>query len=300
MNEEELPQTEAAPRLGTGARVGIGVGIVALLGASIALAYDGGDAQWSDEAPAPVAAPQPAPRPVAAAPAETAPANDVRGVIQSKLEAVISSRVTARITAMPYRVGQSFGKGALLASFDCSQNRAQLRAANAATAAYRKTYDMNVELDAFKAIGTNEVEIAKANLDKAAAEATAISSTLTDCAVHAPFSGRIVEEIAHQHEVAASGQPLMKIQNSADLEVQLIVPSRWLTWLKAGTPFTFKVDETGATLSGRVARLGAAVDPVSKTLRVIGSIGRTGGTVLPGMSGSADFPGAAGANGQQG
>jgi membrane fusion protein, multidrug efflux system len=283
----------------------------ALIAASAgAWAYTSGDVQWS-------VAPQPAA--VAAKPAEAAkpalavvgaalpgaapaaatvdPSSIIRGVIQSQSEAVIASRMTAGIIAMPYKTGQKFPKGALLASFDCSTIRAQLSAAQAATAAYKKSYDTNVELDAFKAVGRNEVGISKANLGKATAEANAVASQLTGCAVYAPFSGIVVEQIAHAHEVAATGQPLMKIQDAGNLEVQIIVPSNWLTWLKPGAKFEFKVDETGTVLKGSIARLGASVDPVSKTIRVIGQLWGAGGIVLPGMSGSAAFE-QAGGNGK--
>ncbi|MGH6617629.1 efflux RND transporter periplasmic adaptor subunit [Sphingomonas sp.] len=289
MDEQHDP--EMPPRPSHRGKIGLGILALVVVGISVAMASGGRDTLWSDEGGGP---PPTAVKPVAAVAAKPAakPAQaegDIRGVIQSQSEAVISSRVTARITAMPFKSGERFTHGAMLARFDCAQTRAQLTAANAATSAYRKTYETNAELDAYQAVGKNEVEIAKANVDKASAEANAISAQLVDCAIFAPFSGMVVEQIAHPHEVAASGQPLMKIQNSTALEVQLIVPSRWLTWLKPGTPFTFKVDETGSELTARVTRLGAAVDPVSKTLRVVGSIQTTSGVVLPGMSGSARF-----------
>ena len=97
-----------------------------------------------------------------------------------------------------------------------------------------------------------------------------------------------MERTAHAHDVAAAGQPLMKIQGTGDLKVELIMPSNWLTWVKPGTPFDFAIDETGGSVTGRIARLGAAIDPVSKTMRVTGSIA-VQGTVLPGMSGTAHF-----------
>lgn len=278
------------------------LGTLAVAGGLFAWSSGNSETRWSADAALPVAQP-PAARGAAVIKPAAAPAaavESIRGVIQSRSEAVISSRITARVTSMPYRSGESFGRGDLLASFDCSQTHAQLNAANAATQAYRKTYDTNVELDAYKAVGTNEVEISKANFHKADAEAKAISSQLSDCAVYAPFSGRVVEQMAHAHEVSASGQPMMKIQDSNDLEVQILVPSNWLTWLKPGTPFQFKVDETGDVLSARVRRLGAAVDPVSKTLRVIAGVNRKGQTVLPGMSGSASFDPAIVNNDEQG
>jgi membrane fusion protein, multidrug efflux system len=265
-----------------------GAALVMVAGA--AYAFSGNDKQWSEaEAPV-VAAVADAPK-VAAAPAAVDPSQIIRGVIASQSEATIASRMTAGIISMPYKVGQKFGRGALLASFDCSTLRAQYAAANAATMAYKKTYDTNVELDMYQAVGKNEVGVSKANLGKAAAEASAVASQLGDCAVYAPFSGVVVEQIAHANEVAATGQPLMKIQDASNLEVQIIVPSKWLVWMKPGAKFNFKVDETGQTVSGQIARLGASVDPVSKTIRVVGHLSGAGATILPGMSGSANFEG---------
>jgi membrane fusion protein (multidrug efflux system) len=283
--------------LGRGTKIGA---IVAAGGvcAAIAVAMLPRQVSWSDASAAPMAA---APLlavdmaalsdtrvSLAGSPVVPGAIVDAHGVVKSGEEAVIASRMTALITQLPYEAGQSFGRGALLASFDCSQMKAQLSAANAASAAYRKTYHTNVELDQYKAIGTNEVAVSKANLGKAAAEAQAIQAGIGQCTITAPFAGTVVERIAHPHDVAASGQPLMKIQGAGDLEVELIIPASWLTWVKPGTAFTFALDETGGSVTGKIARLGAAVDPVSKTMRVTGSI-VVQGTVLPGMSGTAHF-----------
>ena len=264
-----------------------GLATVAIVAAVYVFASGSDEGEWG-EAGEPVAQqPSPAPTPVASEAVETP--LEARGVIQATNEATIASRITARIVSMPYRVGSRFGSGAVLARFDCSQTTAQLRAAEAASNAYAKTYETNVELDQYEAIGTNEVAVSRANLDKAQAEAAAIRASLTDCSVRAPFSGTVVEEIAHQGEVAASGQPMMKIQSGGALEAEVIVPSSWLTWLKPGARFAFVIDETGEEVLGTIKRLGASVDPVSKTIRVTGDITRGDGLVLPGMSGTATF-----------
>jgi membrane fusion protein, multidrug efflux system len=276
-------------------KVYLGLAAIGIASVTGAWAMSNGQTNWS-EAPQAIkqVSPEvdaPAQAAAVAAVAAAPQALDVaRGVLTSANEGVIASRMTAGITSMPYKAGQSFGRGALLASFDCSVQRAQLSAANAATAAYKKSYDTNVELDAYQAVGKNEVGVSRANLGKAQAEANAVSAQLTQCAIYAPFAGKVVEQMAHNHDVAASGQPLLKIQGAGAPEVQLIVPSNWLTWLKPGEEFSFKIDETGQTVTGKVVRLGAAVDPVSKTIRITGSVqAEPGMTILPGMSGAATF-----------
>jgi RND family efflux transporter MFP subunit len=233
-----------------------------------------------DAAPVPAVSVRPAPRPVE---------QTIRGVINASSESTVASRMTARIIAMPFAEGQAFGAGAVLVQFDCASTTAQLRAAEAALAAYRKTYETQVELDAYEATGKNEVAVSRANLGKADAEVKAIAAQMSDCAVRAPFAGKVVEQTARRNDIAASGQPLLKIQSGGAGEIEMIVPSRWLTWIGPGAQFAFTIDETGKAVRGRVQRLGAAVDPVSKTIKVTGVITKQDGLILAGMSGSAIF-----------
>jgi membrane fusion protein, multidrug efflux system len=266
----------------------LGLGVASAATAGVVLGNSRDDRQWAE--PEVVATPAAtAAAPPILAPAPVVASDIVRGVINPVNESTIASKMTARIVAMPYLEGQAFPAGALLARFDCAQISAELRAAEAATAAYRKSYETNVELDQFEAVGKNELAVSKANLGKAQAEAAAVSTQLTDCEVRAPFAGKVVEQIAHAREVAASGQPLLKIQSGHDVEMELIVPSNWLTWLRPGAGFAFKIDETGNSIRGKVKRFGASVDPVSKTIRVIGIVSERNGLVLPGMSGTATF-----------
>ncbi len=283
-------ETEAGTSFWKWGLLGLCVASAGVAGAVIGRGQS--DSLWPEDKQVAAPAPQqPAPQIQMAAMPDPAidPASLVRGVINPSSESTIASKMTARIIAMPYAEGQSFPAGALLAKFDCSQINAELNAAQAATSAYKKTYDTNVELDQYEAIGKNEVAVSKANLGKANAEAAAVASQLSDCEVHAPFAGKVVEQIAHAREIAASGQPLLKIQSGRDVELELIVPSKWLTWLKPGAAFTFKIDETGNDIRGRVKRFGASVDPVSKTIRVTGTVTGRSGLVLSGMSGTATF-----------
>lgn len=288
MDNQDAATQESGPtnlrKWGLVALAAVGAGALGLW-----LGGQGAEERWPDETERAAAT---TPSDVSAKPDEVAAPVDeelVRGVINASSESTVASKMTARILAMPYGEGQSFPAGALLARFDCSQITAELNAAKAAAAAYRKTYDTNVELDQYEAVGKNEVAVSKANLGKAEAEANAVAAQLSDCEVRAPFAGKVVEQIAHAREVAASGQPLLKIQSGRDVELELIVPSKWLTWLQPGAEFSFKIDETGNVIRGKVKRFGASVDPVSKTIRVTGVVTERSGLVLAGMSGTATF-----------
>ncbi len=213
----------------------------------------------------------------------------VRGVVKAKDEVLFSSKIAGRISLMPYKEGQRFQKGAVLVAFDCARLRAEVNAAWAANRASQQIHKQSLALDAYQAIGKTDVQVAQAKAEQTGAEAIALEAQIRDCTIIAPFSGIVVENLSHLHENAAAGRELTKVLNDADIEVHMIAPSGWLNWLRVGSIFHFRVDETGNTHEGHVVRLGAVVDPVSQTVRVVGVLTGKRDSILPGMSGSGNF-----------
>jgi RND family efflux transporter MFP subunit len=218
--------------------------------------------------------------------------NQARAVVRAVREATLSSRLAARITQMPVREGQAFTEGALLVAFDCERQLAEAKAAAAAVQVQTKTVETNRELDRFESIGKNDLLISISQLDKVTAEAEALNAAIKDCKIAAPFNGRVVQHLARAHEAVSPSQPLLKILDPDDLEVDILVPSSWLQRIKPGTPLLLTIDETGGRWRAHVDRIPPSVDPVSRTVRVVGKLpraSRTDTNPLPGMSGYAVF-----------
>ncbi|HUS96398.1 MAG TPA: HlyD family secretion protein, partial [Hyphomicrobiaceae bacterium] len=141
------------------------------------------------------------------------------------------------------------------------------------------------------AVGRFDVEISRARYDKAAAEAAALRAKLKQCFLIAPYDGRVADLLVEAHEIPTNGKPLIKIIEDTAFEIELIVPSRWLRTITIGVSFEFYIDELGETVDGKITRLGAAVDPVSQTVKLIGVLDRKPNRAIAGMSGSAVFKG---------
>lgn len=213
-----------------------------------------------------------------------------RGVVRAVREATLSSAMVAQITEMNFSEGAAFKKGDLLVAFNCDRAQADLRAAQAGLQVEQKTVETNQELENFNSVGKFDVLIAQSKRNKAKAEVDALNAQIKQCKIYAPFNGRVIERMKHVHESVAVSEALLRIVDTSALELDLIVPSKWLQWLKPGSPFSFSVDETGKTSDAVVDRLLPEVDPVSKTLKLIGRFKSSdNGQTIPGMSGSASF-----------
>jgi RND family efflux transporter MFP subunit len=213
----------------------------------------------------------------------------VRGIVRPVQQAAIATDLAARVAKIGFREAEAFVKGDVLVKFDCERLDAEHAAADAVWREMKLSLESNVYLDKRGAVGKIDVEVSRARADKAGSEARALAARIKQCTVVAPFDGRVVELTINEHEIPASGKPFISIVAEAAFEIDLIVPSQWMKSLSIDTPFTFTVDETGRAYDAKVLRLGAAVDPVSQTVKVIARFADRADRVVAGMSGSAVF-----------
>lgn len=213
----------------------------------------------------------------------------VRGVIRALDLAALSTDLQARVLTIGFREGQSFNKGDLLISFDCERYRAEAQSSEAVAREMQLTLDSNKQLEKFSAVGKHDVEISRTRVDKADAEARSLKSRLQYCDIYAPYDGRVAELTINQFEQPQPNKPFLTIVGNSRLEIEIIVPSHWLNWVKPGAALTFQVDETQGSYDAKVMRIGATVDAVSQMVKVIAAFDAPVADVLPGMSGAAQF-----------
>jgi len=219
-----------------------------------------------------------------------APATVVRALLVPATESVISSQLSVQIVKIAVEEGQRFKKGTLLVKYECAENRAEAQKARAELDAASKTQLSNERLLQYKAINRLEVEISKANVNRAKAQLNLMNARVRHCSIIAPYAGRVGKLDANLYDTVTVGQPVIEILDDSRLKMELYVPSYWLSWIKKDQEFSVKIDETGKTYPAQVQGLGSRVDPVSQTIAVYAEIAGKHPELLAGMSGVATFP----------
>lgn len=215
----------------------------------------------------------------------------VRGQLQAVGRATVAAPMTGRIAAFSIQVGETIAEGEALVRFDCDLVSADRRVAAARLAAAEATLKVNERLNELRNISGLELEMSRADVEIARAEVRKIDVMLGDCLLRAPFAGAVVEKIAQAHEHVEIGTPLLRLIDPDRMEVVMVVPSAWLARIGPGATFTMMLDETGQTVSAAIARVVPEVDPVSQTVRVIGTLSDPPAGVIAGMSGDVTFAG---------
>jgi membrane fusion protein, multidrug efflux system len=222
--------------------------------------------------------------------ASTAPPVGVQ--VTARSTATIAAPMAGQLTEFPAADGDAVKEGQILAKFNCAQ---QAAAAGRSKAELNKRQDMLSTQTSLKAlnaysksdyvIAQNDVEVAKADLD--------VAQTVVDnCTIRAPFSGRVSSAPVRNFQFVQAGAPLLDIVDDRDLELEFIVPSIWLAWLKVSAVAHVQVSETQQSYDAQVTRISGKVDAASQTIKIYGHIDGDTSSLLPGMSGTAHFVGA--------
>jgi RND family efflux transporter MFP subunit len=212
---------------------------------------------------------------------------EIRAQLTPRQYTTLSSEIAGRIDRINTKLGEHFKKGDNLISFDCAVQRAQLAHTQAVAVQAEKTYGINQRLLTLKSIGQLELDVSAAEVQKSKADLAGATAVASKCEVDAPFNGITVEQKAREFQYASPGQPLLDILDDRSLEVELIAPPRWLSWLQPGYPFALHVDETGNSYPAKITRIGGRVDPVSQSIKVVGEITSDAPELIAGMSGRA-------------
>lgn len=212
-------------------------------------------------------------------------AQELRAQLSPRDYTTLAAEIGAKVERIPIREGERFKKGQILVSFDCSIQRAQMAEAKAALTATEKTVAVNARLLELQTIGKLESDVALAERDKARAKLDASAAVLGKCQVAAPFGGRVAEQKVRAQQFVQPGQALLDIIDDSELELDFVVPSKWLVWLKPGHAFKVEIDETARSYPVKLVRVGARIDPVSQSVRVTGTIGGSFPELAAGMSG---------------
>jgi RND family efflux transporter MFP subunit len=227
---------------------------------------------------------------VSAPVAAVAPAQPpVRVLLVPARETTVVSQMVGRVETMVGELGASFREGEPLVEFECGEQHARLKIAQAEHDAARQQHETKLRLHGLDAAGEAEVQLAATAVARASAQIELATQQRTLCRIEAPFDGRVVKLHVRAYQGVAVGQPLIDIVSSGPLKLRINAPSRWVSWLKPGSSFRVQIDETGRTYPATVTALNARVDAVSQSIEIEGTVRGQHPDLLAGMSGNALF-----------
>lgn len=227
--------------------------------------------------------------PAASAPESFVPGADIRVQLMPQDQARLLSRMAGTVAEVRVRDGQAVKRGDVLVRFDCAE-----RDQRAAQARARKLKQDSLAVSAKRLLDLGSgsvIDVRVRDAEKAEADASydQMKTEAAYCLVSAPFDGRVAELNVRAFQTMRENDFVADVIQDETLEAEMIVPSRWLSWLKPGLPFVISIDETGGRYQAVISHMGGRVDPVSQSVKMYAKVEDRAPELLAGMSGTAEL-----------
>lgn len=205
--------------------------------------------------------------------------------------ATLAAEVPGVVEALTVELGDPVRSGQILARIDTRALQQQLAEAAALFRQAQDRFERAERLFEKRSITREQQIDAVAARDVAEARLASARLALEKSEVKAPWSGRVASRLVEVGEYAAPGQALIELVAVDRLKVRAPAPAADVPYLRVGTPVTVRVDVLpDEVFAGAIVRLGAELDPDTRTLDVEVEIDNRGGRLRPGLFGRLEVP----------
>lgn len=204
--------------------------------------------------------------------------------------ATLAAEVAGNVDALPVELGQRVRKGQVLARIDTRALRQQLAEAEALFNQAQDRFERAEKLFAKRSITKEQQIDAVAGRDVAEARLASAKLRLEKSEVKAPWTGHVATKRVEVGDYAGPGQPLLDLVAMDRLKVRAPASAADVPYLKVGVPVVVRVDVfPGETFAGEVVRMGAELDPSTRTLEVVAEIDNQDLRLRPGLFGRLEL-----------
>jgi membrane fusion protein (multidrug efflux system) len=205
--------------------------------------------------------------------------------------ATLAAEVAGVVDEVHVELGDAVPAGRVLARIDTRALHQQLAEAEAICRNAIDRAERAEKLFEKRSITERQRLDAIAERDVAQARLASAELVLSKSALRAPWAGRVAAKRVEVGDYAIPGQQLFELVAVERLKVSASAPAADVPFLEVGRSVTVTVDFLpGRSFSGRVMRLGAELDPDSRTLAVEAEIDNADGSLRPGMFGRMQIP----------
>ena len=191
----------------------------------------------------------------------------VHGKTEANRVVELKAEISGRVKKVHVNDGDRVKTGDRIASFDVKDNEARLQEAQALVRQREIEYNASQKLNKKGFSADTTLASAKALLDSANAQVTAMKIRLNDLVINAPFDGFIEERNAEVGDFVKDGNTIATIVESDPLLITGQISELQVGDISVGGEGSAKL-VTGETVTGEIKFIGSMADPETRTFRV--------------------------------
>lgn len=193
---------------------------------------------------------------------------EVVGTVRAVNQVVIAAKVTGTIEEMPVVLGSTVKSGDLLVKISAGEITAKSVQAQAQLEQARRNLERERKLLLKNAATAENVKSLEDTYRVAEAVYQGAVTMVSYTTVTAPFDGEITAKMASVGDLATPGIPLLHLEDSSKLQVEVSVPESVVLQIHPGDPLAIHIPAAGIDLQGMTAEIAPVADPLSRTATV--------------------------------
>jgi RND family efflux transporter MFP subunit len=204
------------------------------------------------------------------------------GTIRAVNEAVVASKILARVEEVRVKAGQEVKQGDVLVVLDKADLKSRIDQALSAETAAKSKYDQ-AEIDlgrvqrlrAKESVTQSELDLASTALRTAKAELERARQAVEEsrivesyATVRAPMSGRVIDKKANAGDTVTPGQALVALYDPTHMQLVATVRESLALRLKVGQQIPARVDTFGYECTANVSEIVPEAQAESRSFQV--------------------------------
>ena len=206
------------------------------------------------------------------------------GSLRAVQGADLSTESSGVIVKILFENGQEVKEDDLLVELDHETESANLRSAEAEADLARTVYERTKRLRLNNTVPQSDLDAAESQLRKTTALVEQLKSTISKKQLTAPFSGRLGIREVNLGQFVDNGDKIVSLQALDPIYVDFLLPQQLIAGLSVGQPLKLMTDAyPGRDFEGKLTAINSEIDPVTRNIRLQGTLQNGDGALRPGM-----------------
>jgi membrane fusion protein (multidrug efflux system) len=206
------------------------------------------------------------------------------GSLRAVQGADLSTEESGVVAVIHFENGQEVAEGDLLVELDTQTEQANLRSAEAEQDLARTVYERTLRLRQNNTVPQSDLDAAQSQLRKMAALVEQLKATIRKKQISAPFGGRLGIREVNVGQFVNNGDRIVSLQSLDPIYIDFLLPQQLIAGLRPGKALEVITDVyPDRAFAGELTAINAEIDPVTRNIRLQGTLANPQGALRPGM-----------------
>ena len=206
------------------------------------------------------------------------------GSLRAVQGADLSTEESGVVAVIHFENGQEVAEGDLLVELDTQTEQANLRSAEAEQDLARTVYERTLRLRQNNTVPQSDLDAAQSQLRKMAALVEQLKATIRKKQISAPFGGRLGIREVNVGQFVNNGDRIVSLQSLDPIYIDFLLPQQLIAGLRPGKALEVITDVyPDRAFAGELTAINAEIDPVTRNIRLQGTLANQQGALRPGM-----------------